>query len=70
MTPLTPREHEVLAARCRLDSDKAVAAALGISPQTVKNHLQVIRDKTQTSSTLRAAIVAARAGWLRWDDVA
>jgi DNA-binding CsgD family transcriptional regulator len=70
MTPLTPREHEVLAARCRLDSDKAVAAALGVSLQTVKNHLQAIRDKTNTKSTLRAAVVLAREGALTWDDVA
>ena len=70
MTPLTPREHQVLAARCRLDSDKAVAAALGLSLQTVRNHLYAIREKTQTRTTLRAAIVLAREGALTWDDVA
>ena len=38
-SPLTPRQMDVLAAYCALNSAKETAAHLGITEATVKNHL-------------------------------
>jgi hypothetical protein len=63
--PLTPREVEVLAAYAVGGTQDAVAAALGISKQTVKNHLSYIYIKVGAA----CAIQAFRAvGWLTVPD--
>jgi DNA-binding NarL/FixJ family response regulator len=53
---LSPREREVLTLLAQGMSNKAIAQALVISPNTVKRHVQAIFDKLGVNS--RAAAVA------------
>lgn len=55
-SPLTEREHQVLRCVANGDSNKAIAAALGISERTVERHLSNIFDKFGVNS--RAAATA------------
>jgi DNA-binding NarL/FixJ family response regulator len=57
---LTAREREVLALVARGYTNKEVAAALGITPSTVKNHLQNILDKLHLENRVQAAAFALR----------
>lgn len=57
---LTAREREVLALVARGNTNKEVAAALGITPSTVKNHLQNILDKLHLENRVQAAAFALR----------
>jgi len=59
---LTAREREVLALVARGNTNKEVAAALGITPSTVKNHLQNILDKLHLENRVQAAAFALREG--------
>ncbi len=60
--PLTPREHEVLALLAEGRSNRQIAAALTISPHTVKDHVDAILTKLGAASRTEAAIRAARLG--------
>lgn len=57
---LTPREHDVLAAVARGLSNKEVAAALGLSEYTVRNHLRNIMEKLHLRNRTEAATYAVR----------
>jgi DNA-binding NarL/FixJ family response regulator len=57
---LTPRETEIVSAIVRGQSNREIAAQLGISLQTVKHHLTSVFDKTNTSSRLALALLAIR----------
>ena len=58
---LSPREREVAQRFGTGQSHKEVARALGVSPATVRNHLQVIYDKLQVNDKAAlAGLVAAR----------
>jgi two-component system, NarL family, nitrate/nitrite response regulator NarL len=57
---LTPREREVLALLVRGASGDAIASPLGISPNTVRTHVQSILTKLQVHSRLEAAAFAVR----------
>ncbi|MGQ0735960.1 MAG: response regulator [Acidobacteriota bacterium] len=59
---LTPREVEIVDAIAAGDSNREIAAKLGISLQTVKHHLTSIFDKTGTSTRLELALFAIRQG--------
>jgi DNA-binding CsgD family transcriptional regulator len=56
---ITPREVEVLALLAMGQSNKAIARALGVSPNTVKTHLARLYAKLGASSRT-AAIAQAR----------
>jgi DNA-binding NarL/FixJ family response regulator len=60
--PLTPREQEVLAHLAEGWSNRQIAAALEISPHTVKYHVDAILAKLGAASRTEAAIRAARLG--------
>ncbi len=59
---LTSREREVLALLASGTTNKEIAAALGISPSTVKSHLQNILDKLHLENRVQAAAFALREG--------
>lgn len=68
LMPLSSREMEVLAYIVQGASNKLIAASLGISQQTVKNHMTNIFRKLSVGDRTEAAIVALRRGWIRLQD--
>lgn len=59
---LSAREQEVLEHLTQGVSNKEIAAALGISENTVKNHLKSILDKLHLQNRVQAATYAIREG--------
>lgn len=57
---LSPREQEVLGLLTKGSTNKEIAAALGISNNTVKNHLRNILDKLHLQNRVQAAAFALR----------
>jgi DNA-binding NarL/FixJ family response regulator len=66
--PLTDREMEILGLITRGMSNKQVALELGISHQTVKNHMTSILRKLAVNDRTQAAVYALRKGWIRLED--
>jgi len=67
-TPLSPREMEILQFVTRGLSNKEIASRLGISHQTVKNHMTAILHKLDVEDRTQAAVYALRHGWVRLQD--
>jgi two-component system, NarL family, response regulator DesR len=63
-SPLTPREHEVLDASRRYATVAELAAALYLSPGTVRNHLSSVMQKLDARNRAEAVRVAEERGWL------
>jgi two-component system response regulator DesR len=63
-SPLTPREHEVLAASRDHATVAELAGALYLSPGTVRNHLSSIMQKLDARNRAEALRVAEERGWL------
>lgn len=59
---LTEREVDVLRLMGNGDSNKTIAATLGITLDTTKKHVRNVIDKLQARSRTHAAIIAAQAG--------
>ena len=68
-TPLSAREMSVLNLIARGMSNRQAAAELGISYQTVKNHMTSILRKLAVNDRTQAAIYALRRGWIRLQDI-
>lgn len=66
--PLSNREMEVLACVTRGLSNKEIATQLGISHQTVKNHVTAILRKLGVEDRTQATIFALKRGWVRLYD--
>lgn len=62
---LTPRETEVLALLAQGQTNKAIAKRLGVSPETVKDHLTGIYRKLEVRDRLSAVREAQSLGLLR-----
>ena len=60
--PLTVREHHVLTGMARGRSNQQIAIDLGISENTVKNHVRSILEVLQAPSRTAAVIEALRTG--------
>lgn len=58
----TDRQVEVLASYLAHGRVKDAAAELGISPQTVKNHLSNLYDRLEVGGAVEAALAL---GWIR-----
>jgi two-component system response regulator DesR len=63
-SPLTEREHEVLAASRRFATVADIAGALYLSPGTVRNHLSSVMRKLDARNRAEAVRVAEEKGWL------
>jgi DNA-binding NarL/FixJ family response regulator len=66
--PLSPREMEILEQVTQGLINKEIANKLGISQQTVKNHMTSILKKLNVKDRTQAAVTALRRGWVRIDD--
>ncbi len=62
LTPLTPREVQILKHVTGGLANKEIAHTLGISERTVKNHLSNIMEKLHVNSRTQAAVYALRTG--------
>lgn len=66
--PLSPREMEILKLVTKGLSNKEIAYQLGISHQTVKNHMTSILRKLDVGDRTQAAVYALGRGWVRLQD--
>lgn len=66
--PLSPREMEILEHVTQGLINKEIANKLGISQQTVKNHMTSILKKLNVKDRTQAAVTALRRGWVRVDN--
>lgn len=62
---LTKRQLEIVRMVATGKMTKEIAYDLGVSTQTVKNHLTTIYLKTGMSNRTALAMLAVREGWLR-----
>ena len=62
--PLSPREMEILELVIQGMSNREIAYNLGISHQTVKNHMTSILSKLGVADRTQAAVYALRHGWV------
>lgn len=64
LSPLSTREMEILRLLVTGMSNKEIAYRLGISHQTVKNHITAILSKLGVADRTQAAVYALRRGWV------
>jgi DNA-binding NarL/FixJ family response regulator len=60
---LSPREREVLALVAEGRTNKAIADALYVSPNTIKTHVSSLFNKLDAHNRSELAVIAARQGW-------
>ena len=68
--PLSEREAEVLTCVVKGMSNKEIASSLGISHQTVKNHVTSILRKFGVEDRTQAVVYALKRGWVKLSDKA
>ncbi|MDQ3467893.1 MAG: response regulator transcription factor [Chloroflexota bacterium] len=68
--PLTDRELEILKKVSDGMTNAEIGFALGISAQTVKNHVTSILRKLAVNDRTQAVVLALRRGWLSIDEEA
>lgn len=68
LVPLSPREMEILEYVTRGMSNKEIAFKLGISHQTVKNHMTSILRKLRVDDRTQAAVYALSRGGYGWKE--
>ena len=67
ISPLTPRETAILQYIARGYLNKQIAAELGISEQTIKNHVTSILRKLNANARTEAVVVAIKQGLISID---
>jgi DNA-binding CsgD family transcriptional regulator len=67
--PLTPRQRDVLRLIALGLQNKEIAAKLGLSLATVRNHVHAILDTLGLHSKLEAVALAFRSGWVEQPEV-
>jgi two-component system response regulator DegU len=65
ISPLTPREIEILQYIAQGYLNKQIAAELGISEQTIKNHVTSILRKLNANASTEAVVVAIKQGLIK-----
>ena len=68
MTPLSPRETEILRLIAEGNSNKRIAYTLGIGEQTIKNHITSIMRKLNANDRTHAVVLAMRKSWLNIEE--
>ena len=63
-TPLTAKEIQILSHIAEGNSNKRIANILGISEQTIKNHVSAILRKLNANDRAHAVVLALRNGWI------
>ena len=66
--PLTPRETQILNHIADGNSNKQIASILGISEQTIKNHISSILRKLNANDRAHAVVLAIRHGWISAEE--
>ena len=66
--PLTTREHEVISLVAAGHQGGEIASRLGVSPETVKSHVQNAMSKLGVHTRAHAVAVALVSGQIRWED--
>lgn len=67
VAPLTNRETQILSYIAEGNSNKVVAHILGISEQTIKNHVSAILRKLNANDRAHAVALALHSGWISPD---
>jgi len=70
LTPLSPRELEILGYVANGYANKHIAVTLEVSEQTIKNHLTSILRKLDANDRTQAVVLAVRKGWISLDGFA
>jgi DNA-binding NarL/FixJ family response regulator len=65
LSPLTPREMEILQYIGRGFLNKQIAAELGIGEQTIKNHVRSILRKLNANARTEAVVLAIKQGLIK-----
>jgi len=65
LSPLSPRETEILEHIAQGNRNKEVARTLGIADQTVKNHVTSIMRKLTANDRTHAVVLALRSGLIK-----
>jgi len=63
-TPLTSKEVQILNHIAEGNTNKRIASLLGISEQTIKNHVSAILRKLNANDRAHAVFLALRNGWI------
>ncbi len=66
--PLTNREIQILSYIANGNTNKQVAYVLGISEQTIKNHVSAILRKLNANDRAHAVAMAIRNQWVSIDE--
>jgi DNA-binding NarL/FixJ family response regulator len=64
-TPLSPREEEILQLVARGNSNREIARELGLSDQTVKNHITSVLRKLAANDRTQAVVLAIQKGFIK-----
>jgi len=68
MTPLSPRQKQVLNEIAKGHPNKGIACSLGVSQQSVKNHVHAILEKLGANNRTQAVVLAMLNGLLKIED--
>jgi len=68
VSPLTPRETEILTHMARGQFNKQIALKLNISEQTIKNHITSILRKLDANARTEAVVTALKRGLITLSD--
>lgn len=66
--PLSMRETEVLEHIAKGHNNKGIGRQLGISDQTVKNHITSILRKLEVTDRTSAVVYGMKQRWIKWEE--